>query len=75
VNLVYDLAPEKLLADLEVFVDQIPEVDYLNFFVTSLKYVLGRWRGGQADVEQRNRCSEGVVQGSARGIFVCYIYS
>jgi elongator complex protein 1 len=39
VNLIYDLDPVKFTVNLEEFVDQVPEVDYLNFFVTSLKWV------------------------------------
>ncbi|WWD21132.1 hypothetical protein CI109_105613 [Kwoniella shandongensis] len=35
-NILYDLDPIKFMANLKDFVDQIPEVDYLNLFVSSL---------------------------------------
>lgn len=40
-NLLHDLDPEKFMASLESFVDQVPQVDYLNLFVSSLKSVSG----------------------------------
>lgn len=36
-NIIYDLAPEQFMASLPQFVEQVPEVDYLNLFVSSLK--------------------------------------
>ncbi|WVQ75470.1 hypothetical protein IAR50_005095 [Cryptococcus sp. DSM 104548] len=36
VNILYDLDPAKFMANLEDFVKQVPEVDYLNLFVSSL---------------------------------------
>lgn len=38
-NILYDLDPEKFMANLENFVEQVYEVDYLNLFISSLKYV------------------------------------
>ncbi|KAK4687641.1 elongator complex protein 1, partial [Tremellales sp. Uapishka_1] len=35
-NILYDLAPERLMSRLQDFVNQIPEVDYLNLFVSAL---------------------------------------
>ncbi|KIY33719.1 elongator complex protein 1, partial [Cryptococcus gattii E566] len=35
-NILYDLDPEKFMANLENFVEQVHEVDYLNLFVSSL---------------------------------------
>ncbi|ORY20535.1 putative Pol II transcription elongation factor [Naematelia encephala] len=35
-NVLYDLNPKQLMANLPKFVEQIPEVDYLNLFVSSL---------------------------------------
>ncbi|KAE8543492.1 hypothetical protein D1P53_000206 [Cryptococcus gattii VGV] len=35
-NILYDLDPEKFMANLENFVEQVYEVDYLNLFVSSL---------------------------------------
>lgn len=37
VNLLYDLDPQQFLNSLDDFVEQIPEVDYLNLFVSSLR--------------------------------------
>ncbi|EAL20131.1 hypothetical protein CNBF2080 [Cryptococcus deneoformans B-3501A] len=36
-NLLYDLDPEKFMANLETFVENVHEVDYLNLFISSLK--------------------------------------
>jgi elongator complex protein 1 len=36
-NLLYDLEPARFMAGLSDFVEQIPEVDYLNLFVSSLR--------------------------------------
>lgn len=36
-NILYDLAPEQFMSSLPKFVEQVPEVDYLNLFITSLK--------------------------------------
>lgn len=44
-NILHDLAPEQFMSSLEEFVKQVPEVDYLNLFITSLKWV----KGGQSD--------------------------
>lgn len=38
-NLLYDLDPEKFMANLETFVENVHEVDYLNLFISSLKQV------------------------------------
>ncbi|OWZ30446.1 elongator complex protein 1, partial [Cryptococcus neoformans AD2-60a] len=35
-NILYDLDPEKFMANLENFVEQVYEVDYLNLFISSL---------------------------------------
>ncbi|KAL0247662.1 hypothetical protein I308_103739 [Cryptococcus tetragattii IND107] len=35
-NILYDLDPEKFMANLDNFVEQVYEVDYLNLFVSSL---------------------------------------
>ena len=35
-NLLHDLDPKLFMDSLESFVDQVPEVDYLNLFVSSL---------------------------------------
>ncbi|RSH95270.1 hypothetical protein EHS25_000356 [Saitozyma podzolica] len=35
-NLLYDLEPARFMASLSDFIEQIPEVDYLNLFVSSL---------------------------------------
>lgn len=36
-NILYDLAPEQFMSSLDEFVKQVPESDYLNLFVSSLK--------------------------------------
>ena len=36
-NIIHDLDPRKFMANLESFIDQIPEMDYLNLFISSLK--------------------------------------
>ena len=36
-NLIYDLAPAQFMERLPQFVQQVPEPDYLNLFVTALK--------------------------------------
>lgn len=36
-NILYDLAPERFMSSLADFVKQVPEVDYLNLFISSLK--------------------------------------
>ncbi len=36
-NIIYDLAPETFLNSIPEFVKQIPEVDYLNLFISGLK--------------------------------------
>lgn len=36
-NILYDLAPAQFIENLPTFVEQVPEVDYLSLFVTSLK--------------------------------------
>ena len=36
-NMLYDLNPEQFMSSLPDFVKQIPEVDYLNLFITSLE--------------------------------------
>ena len=38
-NLLIDLDPAQFMSSLESFVDQVPEVDYLNLFVSSLTCV------------------------------------
>lgn len=43
---MYDLDPEKFMANLDNFVEQVYEVDYLNLFVSSLTYVLLIKRAG-----------------------------
>ena len=35
-NILYDLDPAKFMANLDSLVEQVPEVDYLNLFVSSL---------------------------------------
>lgn len=45
-NILYDLDPEKFMANLDNFVEQVYEVDYLNLFVSSLTYVLLTKRAG-----------------------------
>ncbi|OCF35522.1 elongator complex protein 1 [Kwoniella heveanensis BCC8398] len=35
-NVLYDLDPSKFMANLKDFVKQVPEVDYLNLFISSL---------------------------------------
>ena len=36
-NILHDLDPARFMASLPSFVEQIPEVDYLNLFVSSLR--------------------------------------
>jgi elongator complex protein 1 len=36
-NMLYDLDPEQFMKSLPEFVKQVPEVDYLNLFVSSLE--------------------------------------
>jgi len=36
-NMLYDLHPEQFMRSLPEFVKQVPEVDYLNLFVSSLE--------------------------------------
>lgn len=36
-NILYDLDPKAFLANLDAFLDQVTEVDYLNLFVSSLR--------------------------------------
>jgi elongator complex protein 1 len=36
-NILHDLAPKQFMESLEEVIKQIPEVDYLNLFVSSLK--------------------------------------
>ena len=38
-NILYDLAPSQFMENLSKFVEAVPEVDYLNLFVSALKYV------------------------------------
>jgi elongator complex protein 1 len=35
-NIIHDLDPKAFLDNLEDFIDQVPEVDYLNLFVSAL---------------------------------------
>jgi elongator complex protein 1 len=35
--MLYDLAPEQFMNSIPDFVKQVPEVDYLNLFVSSLE--------------------------------------
>jgi len=36
-NILHDLDPAKFMASLDSLVEQVPEVDYLNLFTSSLK--------------------------------------
>lgn len=36
-NVLYDLSPELLMNNVEEFIEQIPEVDLLNQFLSELK--------------------------------------
>jgi elongator complex protein 1 len=36
-NVIYDLDPDAFMSRLSSFVDQVPEVDYLNLFLSGLK--------------------------------------
>jgi elongator complex protein 1 len=36
INLIYDVNPEHFLANIEKFVKEVSQVDYLNLFVNSL---------------------------------------
>ena len=37
INMIYDVDPDKFLANIDLFVAQVNQVDYLNLFVNSLK--------------------------------------
>lgn len=37
-NLLYDHNPSNFLSNIELFVTQINNVDYLNLFISNLKY-------------------------------------
>lgn len=36
INLIYDVNPEQFLANIEKFVKEVSQVDYLNLFINSL---------------------------------------
>lgn len=36
INLIYDVNPEKFLTNIEKFVKEVKQIDYLNLFINSL---------------------------------------